>query len=362
MPAIAAEEAVDGSFVIADVRAPCEFAEGHVPGSVNVPFLDDAQRAVVGTTYKRAGAQAARVMAMDLVSRGLPVFLRSLALLTRGGDRLAVMCWRGGERSRNVVLLLALIGVHAARVEGGYRAYRRWVLQGLSAWRPRTARVHALRSHGLGKDGRLCEPWTPSPPRFRRVRTWWTSKAWLCTEALCWVVSTSPGSARRRTSTPWHGRPYVVPMATTLWWRAKAPRSAGSSSPSLWRQLVREGLPVLVKATPEQRAGLIMREYSPETWDAQDRARFRRSLSLIGSRLEPQRVASLRSAFEDGRFAEVVQELLVEYYDPLYQQSSVEGKHFLLDLEIGDDPSQDARALAAAITRHLEEQAPQHLV
>ena len=116
VPAITAEEAVDGSFVIADVRAPTEFAEGHVPGSVNVPFLDDAQRAVVGTTYKRAGAQAARVVAMDQVSRGLPVFLRSLALLTRRGDRLAVMCWRGGERSRNVVLLLALIGVHAARV------------------------------------------------------------------------------------------------------------------------------------------------------------------------------------------------------------------------------------------------------
>ena len=361
VPAVAAEEAVDGPFVIADVRAPCEFAEGHVPGSVNVPFLDDAQRARVGTVYKQAGAQAARMVAMDLVSRGLPVFLRNLALLTRGGDRLAVMCRRGGERSRNVVLLLALIGVHAARVEGGYRAYRRWVLQGLAGWRPESP-VFTLYGHtGSGKTAVLRALDAIAPELSLRPYVVDLEGMALHRGSLLGGLN-QPGQRTQKDfdALAWDtlrrvdGDYLVVEGESAKIGRIFLPGSVAA--------LVREGLPVLVRATAEQRAGLIMREYSPETWDAQDRARFRRSLSLIGSRLEPQRVASLRSAFEDGRFAEVVRELLVEYYDPLYQRSSVEGKHFLLDLKIGDDPSQDARALAAAITRHLEEQASQYLV
>ena len=361
VPAVAAEEAVDGSFVIADVRAPCEFAEGHVPGSVNVPFLDDAQRAHVGTVYKQAGAQAARLAAMDRVSRGLPVFLRNLALLTHGGDRLAVMCWRGGERSRNVVLLLALIGVHAARVEGGYRAYRHWVLQGLAAWRPELP-VFTLYGHtGSGKTAVLRALAAIAPELSPRPYVVDLEGMALHRGSLLGGLN-QPGRRTQKDfdALAWDmlrhadGDYVVVEGESAKIGRIFLPEPVAA--------LVREGLPVLVTATPEQRARLIMREYSPETWGAQDRARFRRSLSLIGSRLDPQRVASLRSAFEDGRFGEIVQELLVEYYDPLYQRSSVEGKHFLLDLEIGDDPSQDARVLAAAITRHLEEQASQHLV
>jgi tRNA 2-selenouridine synthase len=361
VPAITAEEAVNGPFVIADVRAPCEFAEGHVPGSLNVPFLDDAQRARVGTVYKQAGAQAARLAAVDLVSHGLPVFLRNLALLTRGGDRLAVMCWRGGERSRNVVLLLALIGVHAARVEGGYRAYRRWVIQSLAAWRPELP-VFTLYGHtGSGKTAVLRALDAIAPELSPRPYVVDLEGIALHRGSLLGGLN-QPGQRTQKDfdALAWEalrradGDYLVVEGESAKIGRIFLPETVAN--------LVREGLPVLVRATPEQRADLIMREYSPETWDAQDRSRFRRSLSLIGCRLAPERVASLRSAFEDGRFAEVVRELLVEYYDPLYQRSSVEGKHFLLDLEIGDDPSQDARALAAAITRHLEEQASPHLV
>ncbi len=67
-----------------------------------------------GSRTKHEGASRARMTAMELVSPGLISYLSSLAALARSQPRrrLAIMCWRGGERSRNVVLLLALIGVH----------------------------------------------------------------------------------------------------------------------------------------------------------------------------------------------------------------------------------------------------------
>ena len=149
---ISAAEAVDGPFLVVDVRSPREFAEGHVPHAVNLPLLSDAQRAVVGTVYKETGAREARVRAVDLISAGLPLYLRSLRTLQRDTHRLAIMCWRGGERSRNVVLLLALIGVHAVQVEGGYKAYRRWVLDGLQSLASDHAGLHLVRLHGGRQD------------------------------------------------------------------------------------------------------------------------------------------------------------------------------------------------------------------
>ncbi len=139
VPSITAAEAMEGGFQVVDVRSPSEFADGHMPGAVNFPLLDDADRGAVGIAYKEQGAAQARLVAMELVSPGLPEYLKGLVDLARAqqkGRRLAIMCWRGGERSRNVALLLALVGIHAVTVKGGYRAYRREVLTGLAAWRP----------------------------------------------------------------------------------------------------------------------------------------------------------------------------------------------------------------------------------
>ena len=64
----------------------------------------------------------------------------------------------------------------------------------------------------------------------------------------------------------------------------------------------------------------------------------------------------MRTAFEGGRFPEVVTGLLQDYYDPLYQRSSVEGREFVLTLSTGPDPVQNARRLAAAIATLLAPQ------
>lgn len=38
-----------------DVRAPIEFAQGAMPAALNLPLMNDDERAAVGTCYKRQG-------------------------------------------------------------------------------------------------------------------------------------------------------------------------------------------------------------------------------------------------------------------------------------------------------------------
>ena len=41
---------------VIDVRSPSEFAEDHVPGAINLPVLNDVERARVGTLYKQVSS------------------------------------------------------------------------------------------------------------------------------------------------------------------------------------------------------------------------------------------------------------------------------------------------------------------
>ena len=45
---------------VIDARSESEFAEDRLPGAVNWPTLDDAQRAEIGTVYKQVSAFEAR--------------------------------------------------------------------------------------------------------------------------------------------------------------------------------------------------------------------------------------------------------------------------------------------------------------
>jgi len=355
VPRISAAEAVDGSYVLVDVRSPREYAEGHTPGALSLPLLDDEQRAAVGLIYKTRGAQQARLMAMDLVSADLPSYLRALGLLSREGMRPAVMCWRGGERSRNVVLLSAAAGVHAVQVEGGYKAYRRWVLDGLAAWRPDRPVVTLYGHTGAGKTaalralGRLAGEMSPPRP---------------------WVVDLEGLALHRGSLLGGLHQPAERTQKdfdALLWDALRRPTGdylvvEGEGGkigrlflPERVAALVREGTPVLVTASVEDRAQRIVAEYSPGTWASSDVARFRRGLDLIGGRLPPEESAALRRAFDDGRFDAVVTRLLVAYYDPLYQRSSVEGRGFVYTLHSGAEPASDARRLATALAEHLQD-------
>jgi len=113
---------------IIDVRSPSEFAEDHLPGAINLPVLDDDERVRVGTIYKQTSPFAARVIGASLVSANAARHL-SRDLAEKPGDwRPLVYCWRGGQRSGSFATILAQIGWRVGVLEGGYKTFRRHVV------------------------------------------------------------------------------------------------------------------------------------------------------------------------------------------------------------------------------------------
>ena len=114
---------------LVDVRSPGEFHQGHWPGAINLPLFSDEQRAEVGTTYKKNGRAQAIDLGLELVGPALATMSRQLKKIAGGAAHLRIYCWRGGMRSNSVAWLAGLVDLKPLVLDGGYKSYRRWVLE-----------------------------------------------------------------------------------------------------------------------------------------------------------------------------------------------------------------------------------------
>lgn len=115
--------------MIIDARSPAEFAEDHLPGAVNLPVLDNAQRAEVGTIYKQVSPFQARKIGGALAAANVARHVAGPLAGFDGGWRPLVYCWRGGQRSGAFSTILAQIGWRTARLAGGWKSWRALVLE-----------------------------------------------------------------------------------------------------------------------------------------------------------------------------------------------------------------------------------------
>ena len=113
---------------IIDVRSPQEFVHAHIPGAINVPLFTDDERARVGTTYKKVGQKEAIRLGVELVS---PKLLSIFTQIENTCGLKKVYCWRGGMRSGFLCAFLQSLGISCVQLSGGYKAFRRMMLETL---------------------------------------------------------------------------------------------------------------------------------------------------------------------------------------------------------------------------------------
>ncbi len=112
---------------VVDVRSPSEYHAGHIPGSVNIPLLNDEERSIIGTLYKEKGRQAAIDKGLEIVGPKMSNLAAQARDVAVDGSAL-VYCWRGGMRSEKMAWLFELAGLSCKLLQGGYKAYRAQLL------------------------------------------------------------------------------------------------------------------------------------------------------------------------------------------------------------------------------------------
>jgi tRNA 2-selenouridine synthase len=115
---------------IIDVRSENEFAEDCLPNAINLPVLNNEERAKVGTIYKQSSFEARKIGAA-LVSKNISQYLSDRFADKDKNYSPLIYCWRGGQRSNSLALVLTQIGWRVTVLEGGYKTYRAYVRQQL---------------------------------------------------------------------------------------------------------------------------------------------------------------------------------------------------------------------------------------
>ncbi len=112
-----------GKILLLDARSESEYKQGHIPGAVNMPLLNDEHRVIVGTTYKKEGREAAVLKGFDLVGNKFSDFVRK-ALELSENKHVMLYCWRGGMRSNILSWILSMAGFKVTLLKGGYKSFR----------------------------------------------------------------------------------------------------------------------------------------------------------------------------------------------------------------------------------------------
>ncbi len=118
---------LDDDIPIIDVRSPAEFEAGHITTAHNIPLFSNDERAIVGIAYKQQGKIPAIEKGLEIVGPKMAGLAKKAKSLSPG-KRIRIYCWRGGMRSEKMAWLFELTGLKAWVLKGGYKSYRKSLL------------------------------------------------------------------------------------------------------------------------------------------------------------------------------------------------------------------------------------------
>jgi tRNA 2-selenouridine synthase len=119
------------STVYIDVRTPAEYEESTIPGSVNIPVFSTQERKKIGTVYKNESPAKARMLGVEILSPKIPAIIKKIKKIKFGYNYVIIFCSRGNLRSESIVKFCELAGLKVFQLEGGYKAYRHFILDEL---------------------------------------------------------------------------------------------------------------------------------------------------------------------------------------------------------------------------------------
>jgi tRNA 2-selenouridine synthase len=295
---------------VIDVRSPAEYAEDHIPGAISAPVLDDAERAEVGTLYKQVSPFDAKKAGASLISRNIARHVEELFKDKGKTWRPLVYCWRGGKRSGAMAHVMRAIGWDAETLEGGYKAYRRFVVSQLQSLPSALDFIVIHGPTGSGKSRLL--------GALKRARA-----QVLDLEALAAhrgsVLGNLPG---RPQPTQKMFESLLLEELSGL--QAEKAVYVEGESKKIGELQVPDALMERMRASPcivldtavEVRVELLLDEYRHFL---SDRDALNKQLDCLVALHGRERIALWKSTSD---WRELVRRLLVEHYDPAYRRSS----------------------------------------
>lgn len=312
LPASEAVAQLHAFDTIIDARSEGEFALDHLPGAVNWPTLNDAERCTIGTLYKQVNPFEARKRGAAIAARNIATHIERELSDTPKDWKPLTYCWRGGQRSGSLSLVLSQIGFRVSVVEGGYKAFRTAMLQDL----PRLVDGLDLRV--------VCGTTGSGKTRLLRALARQGAQVIDLEELACHrssVLGALPGVAQptqKRFDTLVWNVLRQLDRQRPVFIESESKKVGNVTVPGVLMDAMRAS-PCLNLVLPDgERVALLLEDYD---FFLRDTDFFCQRLQVLAEFRGKAVVQAWQEAVRAGDFRPVVQDLLTLHYDPGYQQS-----------------------------------------
>ncbi len=303
---------------IIDVRSPSEYAEDHIPGAINCPVLDDEQRVRVGTIYKQVNSFEAKKIGAALIAKNIAQHIETRFLDKPKDWTPLVYCWRGGNRSGAMSLILAKIGWPVTQLDGGYKNFRSHVNEVLPHFASRFQWRVICGTTGSGKS-RLLQALAAQGMQVLDLEQLAVHRG----SVLGNLPSQAQPSQKKFESGIWQtlrhfdaGLPVFV--------EAESKKVGKLRVPDAIMEEMRKSPCINLSLPTEQRVQLLMDDYAHFVHDTAD---LNQQLDCLQNLHGKERIQGWKQMADSGQMHELVRELLEKHYDPAYLRSI--NKNFL---------------------------------
>lgn len=302
---------------IIDVRTPAEYAEDHIPGAINCPVLSNEERVRVGTLYKQVSPFEAKKVGAALIAINIAHHLQERFHDRPKEWRPLIYCWRGGQRSGAMQIIFRQIGWRADKLEDGYKAYRRQVLDALET-------IPSRFNYQV-----LCGPTGSAKSRVLQAIGRQGGQI-LDLEALAAHKGSVLGPL------PGEDQPAQKSFETALWQQFQAldparPVYVEAESRTIGRlrlptalvDAMRGGACLQIAASLTARMDYLLRDYA---YFPADPAWLKSRLASLKELVGGETLSRWNDLIDRQDWRELVQDLLTRHYDPHYQNS--QNRHY----------------------------------
>lgn len=319
IPAAEALQQLDAFDTIIDARTEAEFAEDHLPGAVNWPTLNNAQRIEIGTMYKQVNAFEAKKRGAAMAASNIAAHINREVMDKPRDWKPLTYCWRGGKRSGSLSLILSEIGFKVTIIDGGYKAFRAALVDDIPRLAERLDFRVVCGPTGSGKT-RLLQALTALP-----VPEGQAAPQVLDLEALAnhrsSVLGVLPGlpqpTQKAFDTLVWNALRRFDP-ARPVYVESESKKVGNVAVPVSLMDKMRSSTCLNLQLPLEERVALLMEDYD---FFVKDTAYFCDRLEALTTARGKVVVQSWQALARANQCEPVVRELLTLHYDPVYLQS-----------------------------------------
>jgi tRNA 2-selenouridine synthase len=348
MPAAQALAELDQFDAVLDARSEGEYALDHLPGAQNWPTLHDDERVLIGTMYKQVSPFEARKRGGVLAARNIAHNIEMHAMDQPRQWRPLAYCWRGGQRSGSLSMVLGQIGFRVTLVEGGYKAFRAAMLEDTIRQVARLQFRVVCGTTGCGKT-RLLNALAAQGAQVLDLEAIANHRS-----SLLGAVPGLPQPTQKRFDTLIWDQLRRFDAARPVYVESESKKIGNVALPTALVDRMHTSPCLLLNLSTTERVELLMEDYAHLV---QDTHYFCQRLDVMAEFRGKVLIAQWKAQVAAGEFRPVVQALLTEHYDPSYLKSmqrnfSAYGQG--LQLEAANRTPEAMQAVARAVLQQVE--------